>query len=596
MAQLIRTSINLTANGAALSAPSGSQTVTIPTSGNNTFTQPNGLLQSPNWPSSYANSANGFTVFTGISGVSRSITGTVNAEAGYDYVRVYDGSGTSGTLLYTVSGLGQNFSFTSAPGQTFTVRFTSDVSDTAAGFSLTVTGAYTIPEGSIVYRSPGTTVDVPATVAIPSAAPPTGINYFRAAGGTEALSGTLTSPSYPSNYPSNCAGYTVFPGLTGITRTLSGTVNTEAGFDFVRVYEGIGTGGKMLYQVTGASQAFSFTSAAGQTFTVQFTSDVSNTAAGFSLTVTGERVGTYMSYDSGPSSPYIIGEDGEPSRGYSSTTATTYTSSGTWNNPLYNGQNISMVLVFLLGAGGSGAAGPDSTTSPTAHARGGAGGGASIMIYPAIALGPSYPITVGAGGSTTYSGDGTSGGTTSFGRLPGPTDALTGGSGWFGTLYAGGGSGGTQAIGGADLPGGNGMYMGSASSTSSTYLASLWYSGPAGGRGGGSGGIAHPGGAAGFGFSGVATFAPAINGGAIGADGTLYGARGGDGTNPVSTGIMRAGSAGGGGGKATSAFGFGGEGGNGGRGAGGGGGGSQPGGVPGRGGEGGAGYAVIVSW
>jgi hypothetical protein len=304
----------------------------------------------------------------------------------------------------------------------------------------------------------------------------------------------------------------------------------------------------------------------------------------------------YYVTDSGPSSPYAVGTGASASY---STTATTYASNGTWNNPLYFGENISMVLVFLLGGGGGGAKGPDATTQSTLYARGGAGGGASVMIYPAMALGPTYPITVGAGGTgatTSESPSGSSGGSTTFGDLPGSTDAVMGGSAWFNTLFAAGGSGGTQAATGqTDAPGGMGLYMGSPSSVdTSTKLNSLFYSGAAGGRGSGASGVAMAGGTGGFGFSGGSS-APAIAGGALGADGTT-GSNGTAGTSPSSVGIMRAGSGGGGGGRATTVS-SGGTGGDGGIGSGGGGGGAAPtGGTPGNGGNGGAGYAIVVSW
>ena len=66
----------------------------------------------------------------------------IQTEISFDTVRVYNGSGTGGTLLYTQSGLFANFSFTSSENQTFTVRFTSDSNTQQAGFALTVTGIY----------------------------------------------------------------------------------------------------------------------------------------------------------------------------------------------------------------------------------------------------------------------------------------------------------------------------------------------------------------------------------------------------------------------------------------------------------------------
>ena len=125
-----------------VNVPPGSETVQIPSASNNTFSQPNGTLTSPAWPSTYPASADGYTVFSGIPGVYRTISGVIQTEISFDTVRVYNGSGTGGTLLYTQSGLFANFSFTSSENQTFTVRFTSDSTTQQAGFALTVTGIY----------------------------------------------------------------------------------------------------------------------------------------------------------------------------------------------------------------------------------------------------------------------------------------------------------------------------------------------------------------------------------------------------------------------------------------------------------------------
>jgi hypothetical protein len=133
-------SINIGTDNA--NVPPGSETVQIPSASNNTFSQPNGTLTSPAWPSAYPASADGYTVFSGIPGVYRRISGLIQTESSFDTVRVYNGSGTGGTLLYTQSGLLANFSFTSSENQTFTVRFTSDSTTQQAGFALTVTGIY----------------------------------------------------------------------------------------------------------------------------------------------------------------------------------------------------------------------------------------------------------------------------------------------------------------------------------------------------------------------------------------------------------------------------------------------------------------------
>jgi len=88
------------------------------------------------------------TVFTGTAGVSVTLSGTVsNGSTGF--VAVFDGSGDAGTRIYSLGNPGTSFSFTSCPGQTFTLY------SYASTFSLTVTSRQTEPTltdiGEITY-------------------------------------------------------------------------------------------------------------------------------------------------------------------------------------------------------------------------------------------------------------------------------------------------------------------------------------------------------------------------------------------------------------------------------------------------------------
>jgi hypothetical protein len=593
MAQLINSTINLMQHRSTPWSIPSSGDVTIPVGGTLTLDFGSCTLLSPNYPNNYLNNTDGYVTFTGIPDVVRRISGFIDTESGYDFIRIYDGAGVSGGST-SVTGTGP-FSFTSAPGQTFTVRFTSDSSTTSGGFSLTVEGSYIAP-GTLYYRRIRT--DSSSAVTIPT----TGNNYF------SSTRGTLQSPNYPSSYSINTDGHTIFEGQVGVTRTVKGTINTESGYDFIRVYNGSGISGKLLYTVSGLNQPFSFTSAPGQTFTVRFNSDSTTSSTGFSLAVDSDAEGFFVE-DSGANSPYRIG--GTSAR---STRVSKFTSNGTWVNPLYQGENIGAVLVLLFGGGGGGSSGPNSTTDPTLYALGGGGGGASIMLYPALSLGLSYLVTVGAGGAGgNRSGPnftGGKGGSTQFGSIPSSISTSINGLGaaQFGALYAGGGNGGTRIATG-DVAGGMGLYIGSPGSTISTRLHATWYSGPGGGRGSGGGGISHPGGTGGWQMNNTSTSLPTLAGGANGLDSAAVAGAGAAGSNPPNafspTGtsltafgnILRAGSGGGGGGRATASGGTAGDGGAGGPSAGGGGGGAAvTGATAGNGGAGGAGLAVIISW
>ncbi|NVO01300.1 MAG: hypothetical protein HXX09_01225 [Bacteroidetes bacterium] len=92
----------------------------------------------------YIASSNGYTVFNNTSGSTGviSISGTYGyVETNYDYIRIYSGAGTGGTLLYTYSNTagGTITPFSSAAGETITVQFTSDGSGQGAGFAILAT-------------------------------------------------------------------------------------------------------------------------------------------------------------------------------------------------------------------------------------------------------------------------------------------------------------------------------------------------------------------------------------------------------------------------------------------------------------------------
>ncbi|MCC6576059.1 MAG: T9SS type A sorting domain-containing protein, partial [Flavobacteriales bacterium] len=87
------------------------------------------------------------------------------------------------------------------------------------------------------------------------------------------------------NYAASSTGYTVIEAGTGATINIAGSYNTESGFDFIRIYDGVGIGGTLLATYAG-SGAVNYTGTAGQTLTVRFTSDGSVQYAGFDFTVT----------------------------------------------------------------------------------------------------------------------------------------------------------------------------------------------------------------------------------------------------------------------------------------------------------------------
>ena len=114
--------LNIT-NGSTTILPCGSNTLLYDNSG------PGG---------NYVNNFNGYVAFEATGNAVISINGSYITESGWDFVRIYNGVGTGGTLLLNVSGTG-NINFTGNPGQTLTLQFTSDGTNVAAGIALQVT-------------------------------------------------------------------------------------------------------------------------------------------------------------------------------------------------------------------------------------------------------------------------------------------------------------------------------------------------------------------------------------------------------------------------------------------------------------------------
>lgn len=87
------------------------------------------------------------------------------------------------------------------------------------------------------------------------------------------------------NYSNNANGYVVINAGFAAAITINATYTTEASFDYIRIYNGVGTGGTLLGSYSGQNGTFTYAGTAGQTLTVQFTSDGSVVYAGFNLLV-----------------------------------------------------------------------------------------------------------------------------------------------------------------------------------------------------------------------------------------------------------------------------------------------------------------------
>ncbi len=207
----------------------------------------------------YAANADGYTIIQAIGSAVISLTGNYTLAAGESII-IYNGSGTGGTVLNTLTGTG-TYTFTGTPGQQITVRFISDATTNAAGFSFDI--SYT---GGCVY--PGTNFGASGTQVFPCA---TNMIFYDNGGG---------AGNYTNNVNSTVTLTNSGTGMYYFTGSYTLAVN-----DFVRFYDGVGTGGTLLATYTNTTGTISYTTQPGQTITVQFQTNASTVAAGFQLTV-----------------------------------------------------------------------------------------------------------------------------------------------------------------------------------------------------------------------------------------------------------------------------------------------------------------------
>lgn len=247
----------------------------------------NGTLYDPGGTGNYSNNQSGYTIIAGKPGATINISGTYDTEANYDYIRIYSGAGIGGTLLGTYHGAG-SINYTGTAGQTLTVRFTSDggVVDPGFVFNITYSTGGSCPSTTLVSGTSGSI-----------------------SCGTTAL---LLDHAGDGTYANSRNDYVVLNSIGTAAINIWGAYATESGYDYVRIYDGTGTGGTLLATYHGDG-VINYTGSAGQTLTLRFTSDGGVVDGGFSLIAS--TVGscsipyeaTYQSMNTG-SSTWCAGE------------------------------------------------------------------------------------------------------------------------------------------------------------------------------------------------------------------------------------------------------------------------------------------------
>lgn len=235
--------------------------VLIPFSGNNSVAAGTNatLCTHAGCGATYSASADGYTIVNGLAGATITISGTYFTEVNYDYVRIYDGSGIGGTELASYSTSASTaFSYTGTLGQTLTVRFSSDGSVQNTGLNATVTYNLSVPS--------------------------TGSNSYTLCSGHIYDNGGSAGV-----YAAISDGYSViYPSTAGNSVQLTGSYYSEASYDYIYIYNGVGTGGSLLYSGSASSSTSIGTITSTDpngALTIRFTSDGSVQNSGFDFTI-----------------------------------------------------------------------------------------------------------------------------------------------------------------------------------------------------------------------------------------------------------------------------------------------------------------------
>ncbi len=266
-----------------------SQTHNIPYSGSDTWTTCSGRLYDHAGTGNYSNSANGYTViYPSVAGNKVRLTGSYVTEGSYDYVTIFNGIGTGGTILYgPTSGTVTIPTITSTSSDgCLTVRFTSD--------------------GSVVYAGIVFNVScVTAEMTVPSS----GSNSYTTCSGN-----IYDNGGSAGNYGNSQDGYSIiYPSNSSQAVQLTGSYTTESGYEHIYIYNGAGTGGTLLYNGGSGSGSIGTITSSGANvpLTVRFTSDGSFTYSGFGFTISCVTVappctppGNPATYSSGFLRPY----------------------------------------------------------------------------------------------------------------------------------------------------------------------------------------------------------------------------------------------------------------------------------------------------
>ncbi|MGD9491749.1 MAG: GEVED domain-containing protein [Bacteroidales bacterium] len=289
----------------------------VPATGNNSYTTcSDHIYDSGGSTGSYSANSDGYSViYPSTAGSLVQLTGTYYTESTYDYVYIYNGIGTTGTLLFTGSASSSTSIGTitsSDPSGALTVRFKSDGSTQNSGFDFTISCV-------IACAQPATQATIGAYTNNVSPGTSLTVNWTNGSGNSRLVVARLTAT----------AGVDPISGLTYTANTAFGSGSTTGTGNFV-VYNGTGTS----VTVTG------LTSGTNYTFTVY---EFSNTGPCYKIPGSSSSVFTW----SPPAAPCLSSVAINCGTTYSGTLATSGSDWSTYSSCTYSEAGDEIVYTFV---------------------------------------------------------------------------------------------------------------------------------------------------------------------------------------------------------------------------------------------------------
>jgi hypothetical protein len=163
--------------------------------------------------SNYANNDNGYVVLNNSGTGVITISGSYSTESGFDYLKIYSGIGTGGTLIASYSGSGNITNYSSSPGTSITLQFISDVSNVSTGIAIQAiyTGVCAACSSLPTSLASSSITSSTATISwtAPASAPANGYEYY--------FSTSSTAPTISTTISGSTAAGVVSASLSSLT-------------------------------------------------------------------------------------------------------------------------------------------------------------------------------------------------------------------------------------------------------------------------------------------------------------------------------------------------------------------------------------------